>query len=1093
MIYLYCSSVYAYLFECFLNNFKKNLNKKSILIIPEKYSFYAEKKIYENFNLCCKNLKILTFEKLAIEIFKKHGYVAGSFASKMDKILVLCNLILNLHKKLKIKKNLLYNSTFLNIILNDIENLKKNNITPKIFKKKIKKIKDINLKEKAKMLYEIFNIYDEKLKQNFKDPTENVKKACEISSNVNFFKNINVFFLFFIEFNETQIKLIETMVKQTNIKFFINFEKNEPLFNISKNTIDILKKISVKNNIKFKKEAIVNKISEKSEEMQKIEKNIFRVNKKNKIIKTNSKNFKIFKVQNKEEEVELVLSKILNIKKLGFKWSEIAVLSENLENYKSKLKINLKNFNIPYFMEENKTANNLKLIKTVRNILKIFTNFNIKSYLNILKCGLTKFNVEEISIFENYIKTYNINSNSITIPFEKIVSEYFNLTETSKEEIIIAEKLKKPIYKIFNIFKKNKNSSKNIAIKIIKTLKILGIYEKIENKMNYSNKKTNLKNEWNIIIEILEEIYKITKEKEITIKQFEFLFYNASKKIKTENFVPFSNSVFIGDFTKTIPTNPKITIIFGVEPDSFPSLNNNSYSLFSQNETYNLKKFKINFNKTFAENNYKITYQTFKAISSPTKKLYIFYSSNNKENLEQNNRTLNELKNLFLNGTVESCNKKEHLPEYITKKMAYKKLMLNFNEKTKEIYALKKYFKISEEKHKKNNKVKINFKEFFNGEISPSQIEQFFLCPFSYFCRYILKINETKTIELDNKFIGQIIHKILQKVISLENFLKLTKLEISKEIETILKNTIKSKIFLQENKKFKLLQIVESLNKNLTLFCYHVKNELNTIGFTPKYFEYYISKNSKIKPIKIKFNNSFTVSVKGTLDRIDIMKKNNTKYVRIVDYKFKNKNFNFAEFLKGLNLQIILYVLALEQSIKKIENVVFSGAFYITTVGNFKKYNTFKTTPKSSDIKKIFKKIFNVNGFLINSEENIEILEKVKTKEYDKYSPLKKTNNETFFKNAAEKTLISKNELEIIYKFIEEKIVKMCEKIKNFEFEKSPEIFPTTKEIYCNLCEFKNICKKENILKPKQYYSINKVEFFNILNKKLRSNNLNEK
>ena len=399
MIYLHYSSVDLKLLECFLNNLKKNLNKKSILIIPEKYSFYTEKRVYESLNSNCKNLKILTFEKLSIEIFKKHGYIAGNFASKMNKILVLCSTINSIYIKLKVKKSLLYNSTFLNIILNDIENLKKNNITPKIFKEKIKKIKDISLKEKTKMLYEIFKMYDERLKQNFKDPTENVKKACEISNNINFFRNINVFFLFFIEFNEIQIKLIETIAKQTNIKFFINFEKNEPLFIISKNTINILKKISVKNKIKFKKEAISNNVPEKSEEMQKIEKNIFRVNKKNKVRKTNSKNFKIFKVQNKEEEVELILSKILNIKNLGFKWSEIAILSENLKNYRSKLKINLKNFNIPYFMEENKKANSLKLIKTVKNILNIFANFNIKSYLSILKCGLTKFNIEEISIF----------------------------------------------------------------------------------------------------------------------------------------------------------------------------------------------------------------------------------------------------------------------------------------------------------------------------------------------------------------------------------------------------------------------------------------------------------------------------------------------------------------------------------------------------------------------------------------------------------------------------------------------------------------------------------------------------------------------
>ncbi len=1083
MIFLYYSTNDYVLLKSFIANFKKS-NKKSILIIPDQYSFYAEGEIYKKLNV--KDLKILTFNKLCFEIFKKHGYVAGNFASKMKKILTLNHIIFNLQPKLKIKKNLTYSETFAQIILKDIENLKKNNITPKIFKEKYKKIKDENLKSKAKMLQTIFNMYEEKLKKSFKDPTENIKKACEISYKTNFFSSFNISFLFFIDFNQSQIKLIEMMAKQTTIKFFINFEKNQPLFQISKNLIKIIKKIATQNNIKIKKEIFIKNNLKKSKELQTIENNIFRTKKKNKIKKIKSNNFKIIVNQNRETEVENALFEILKLKNIGFEWNEIAILCDNLNDYVAKLKINLKNFNIPYFVEEKKTASDFKIIKTVKNILNLVENHNIKSYLNALKFGITKFKLEEIAIFENQIKKYNINIKLINSPIEKVAAKYLKLglIIPVEQEIIVAEKVKNPVCRIIKIFNKKSYSTDEISMKIIKILEILGVRKKIENYVENLDLKYILKNEWNTLIEMMEGIYEITKKNKISINKFKFLFSNAAKMIKTKSVVPFSNSIYVGDFAKTIPTNPKATIIIGIQPECFPILNSSSYSLFTQNEILKLKKYNLNFIKNVKYENSNSIFQTFRAITSSTKKLYIFLSNNQTKNLEQNNATINELKNLFLDDVVKKISEQECFFNKITKKMAFKKLMLDYHKKNQEISFLKKYFKMYN--NKKTQNIKYNFYEFNNFEISPSQIEDFFLCPFSYFCKHILKIKKIETIELNNKTLGQIIHKTLHKIVSLKNFMKLTKFEIAKEVESFLDEFLKIKIFMQKNQNFKLIQQIESLKKNVSLVCNHIKNELNIIGFSPKYFEYYISQNSKIKPIEINYCNSHKVLIKGILDRVDIKEKNKLKYVRIIDYKYSDKTFNFSECLKGLNLQMIIYILTLNKNLKTLKNYVLSGAFYMTTVGNLRKYNSIKKNKKSNEIKNIFRNMFKFSGFLINSDENKTILDKFKTKEYEKYSILKTKNDETFFKNDAEKTLISKDELKSLNIFIKDKIKKMCQTIANMQFEKTPSISASTKEMFCSVCNFKQICNNKKIIKPSVETPLTKTEFFKFIDKKTK-------
>ncbi len=1061
---------------------KKTENKKyskTILVVPDQYSFYTEKFTYDKIkkNNPKIDIKVFSFKKLCFRIFKKYGYIAGNFATKTEKILALNKTFLTLLNELK-KNNIMQNKRLLELILKIIEELTKNGISPTLFKEKIKKIKDLELKKKCEIFLKIFELYEKNLEKNFKDPTKNIKKTLEFSIKHNIFKSKNIYFLFFLKFNLLELKLIEIMLKQGNLFFLMPYEKKENIFKATQKTLNSLVEIAQKNKIKITKQKYINKNSESSIDIIKLKENIFRQNKriKNKIP---SKNVRIYITNNKQKEIETAIEKAIFLNKKGIKWQDIIFISRYIEDYETEIKLAFKNFKIPYFFNESIFAKDMPLIKIANNILELVTNFNIKTYLTILKTNLTKFKTKEILDFENIVQSFKVTEKTIKIPFE-IEKNNENLKQINN-----ANKVKKTLIKILNLFKNTKNSSKEISIKLIKSFSILGIKQKIENEIKYEIEQEQYTLQWETLINILIKIYSFTEKETILKKQFKFIFNSTTKAEKIKKIPEISNCILISGIDSLVPINKKAVFLIGAK-EELPLKNKSLEGFFKNEEIIKLKKVGLQFLLTEEEKNSLEAILTYKAIICPLKYLFVFCSYSSDED-KNNSDFIEELIKIFGENIIKKIDEKNYINSCLTEEIAFKKLLIHYKEKTKEIKALKKYFKKKEYFFKnleiKNNK-NIALKDYFNNNLSPSQIEQFSLCPFSYFCRYILRMNKTKKEELNEKIIGNLIHKVLEKIVSLNNFLNLNEEEILEEITKILKNILNLNFIKKQTISPYFLQKYFNLIPYLKDVCCYTKNELKAIGFKPHFFEYLISNQSKIKPLKIGINKNFSVFITGIIDRIDVKNTKEKKFLRIIDYKYNKRTFNYSDFLNGLNLQIILYLLAIQKNIKQ-QNTNILGIFYMPTIGVLKQYNSFKKKPDEEKENPQNKKL-TANALIINSEETKEILEQIKSNSYEEYTPIRVTKEKTFNKIDAEKTLISKEELKILSHFIENKIKFMVNSIENLDFKKQPKNLPQKNLLYCNYCDFKEICDDSEILKPKKQKNLNKQEFLKIIDENLK-------
>ena len=193
--------------------------------------------------------------------------------------------------------------------------------------------------------------------------------------------------------------------------------------------------------------------------------------------------------------------------------------------------------------------------------------------------------------------------------------------------------------------------------------------------------------------------------------------------------------------------------------------------------------------------------------------------------------------------------------------------------------------------------------------VSPSSIETYAKCPFYHFILYGLKLKVKEKYLFDSREVGTFVHYLLENVIKndIDNIKEGNTYEIIKKY---------SLSYLKDNGKImdnKTKYLIEELSKSTSNVINMIVSEQEKSRLKPTFFELKIDDNSTITPLSVKLSNG-TLNINGIVDRVDTYQDDENFYYRIIDYKTGEKKFRLDEVLMGLNLQMLIYLLAIKNS-----------------------------------------------------------------------------------------------------------------------------------------------------------------------------------
>lgn len=516
---------------------------------------------------------------------------------------------------------------------------------------------------------------------------------------------------------------------------------------------------------------------------------------------------------------------------------------------------------------------------SIKYLMESDISFNKKIYLYDVylneadKVIFNKFNYEII----NYEKKGNFFLFEANDLYEEVIFTANKIAELSDEDFssfaIVSNNINQYKNYIELIFNNNNipvNFSTLVNASYIEYL--ISIIDKKDDKFNYENKDLFFKslidfinvdeNTKKFIVDICASYYECFSDITLFTK---FLDYYKTKEINKKHL----NRVDVCDI-KDVSLDKKYLFVLGVNEGEFnvSSFNNlfiKYNELFKIYDNFNVNTFKDEFDFYLNRIEYfNFVYFTYHKID--------FSNNQSKADLYLNGLNLTKVK---LNIVLENV---------------YNVLANDFILNKTNLLDV--------------NRLDLNFDEL---NLSPSKLDTFNKCNFSFYCKYLLKLDEPY-VEFDNRHIGSYVHKLFELSLNSTDYIKEFKNE-----EELYSSNFKSPII-----KYLISKITENV---ITLFPY-VKRELDANGFENKYREI----DLKSDPLVIDLN-GININVSGIIDRVD----ESDSSFRIVDYKTGNRTLDFNEMIIGINLQLFIYMLYLEKKYdKKVSGLLYQKALIVS-------------------------------------------------------------------------------------------------------------------------------------------------------------------
>ena len=1083
-----------YIFKEIANKIEDKQKEKIYVITPEQFSFTAEKKLLDSIKASAViSAEVITFNRMAYRVMKELGSAKTNLSST-GKSMLIYKILAEEKKNLKFIGKSQEN---VDLIGTQITEFKKHGVTVENLKNVVQKTENKYLKAKLNDMLDVYEKYTEYIQNEYIDENDNLTILAEKLDFVKDFDNSYIYIDEFVGFTYQEYEIIRKLLRKakqiqvTVCTDSINPDNNpdKDLFYENKKTIDRLYNIAKQENCIIEKPVKLERAYRfKTEELAHLEKNIYAIPYKKYEEEVN--NINLFLAKNQYSEIENVAENIVKlVRDKQFRYKDISVITKDLEGYANLCKAIFEKYNIPVFIDEKKDLSENVLVKYVLAVLNIFAkNWSYESVMEYVKTGLVnEVDDEDINIIENYALRWGIKGSKW---YNGDWNFYNESEEEQKKILFIREKIIVPLLS----FKKElakENTVKGITTRLYNYLIENHINTNIEEKIKdleeagKIEKAKEYETSFKIIIDIFDEIVMVLGDKKINFEQYASILKIGLSSTGLGKIPLTQDQVTVGDVDRSRSHKVKAVFIIGLNDGMFPSVNSNEGFFNDQDRDY-LKNQGTELAKGILEKLYDDNFNIYKAFSASEEQIYLSYASSDLEGKSLRPSILiNRIKKMFPNLTEQS-DVIEKQSEVITEESTFETLLDKLRDfrDGKSIdpiwFELYNYYINSDKwKERLQNSIRaLNYnikpeeldknivKKLYgdNLKTSVSRLEQYESCPFSYYLKYGLNLSEKEDFKIQSIDTGTFMHDVIDSFFEKLHDMGIKVKEIEKEkIDEIVDDIIEEKLKLKKNYIFTGIPKYKVLSNRLSKV---VKKSIEYIVDSLKNSEFEIMgnevefKDGKEYPsIQIELENGKKVEITGKIDRIDIAKTPEGKYIRIIDYKSSTKDINLNEVVAGLQLQLLTYL----DAVCNIEDVLPAGVLYFNLIDpNIKAKEKLDEEKIEQEIRKQFK----MKGLIL---ADIDIVKKMDTK-------LEKGNSNIIpayiDKNgnlANKSSTITRQQFENLQKYTNKIIKQISNNILSGNIDIKPYYKIKGGKTPCEYCKYKSICNFNNGICKKDY------------------------
>ena len=950
----------------------ENPKKNYFVIVPDQFTMQTQMD-FVNRSPCggIMNIDVLSFSRLAHRIFEETGGNRKPVLDDTGKSLILRKIAGSIKEQVPVIGSNLNKQGYIHEVKSAISEFMQYDIGENELNEMIAYAKSRGaLHYKLKDLQILYRAFREYIRDNYITTEESMDILAEELYKSALIKGSVVVFDGFTGFTPIQEKVIAVLLELCD-KVIITItseakknEKAQELFAFADKTlmrleklatgrgIEILPRISVDNAYRFYGR----------DELAFLEKQIFRYPMPSYAGKKEGR-VKISFHKDMRTEVRFLCRQICSlIKQTGCAYRDIAVIAGDLSAYESCIENEFMQYELPLFMDKTRGIELNPFVEFMKSALSILTdNFSYEAVFHYLRSGLADFTSEEVDDLENYVLEMGIKGKKAWT--HTFAGRTFGMKqkEDAIEELEALNALRERLVIQISTLLYGKEDSKKINTSgltagiLVRRLYGFIIENRIEEKLSsfatfFKEKGEDAKAReyqqiYRLIMELLDQIMELIGTEKMSVKEFADILDAGFDEIEVGIIPRNVDRIIVGDMERTRLKPVKYLFFLGVNDGNIPTKASKG-GIISDIDREFLKGSNQQLAPSPRDQMYIQKYYLYLNLTKPSEGLFLSYIGMDSQGVAiRPSYLIGMMKKLFPDcewerDLADECLDIGNLAEakelFCLLLLKYADGTISKIERSRFMELLSFFGKQKEDrlfvKHsienafyvKKDATISRGTAGLLFGDTiisSISRMEKYASCAYSYFLQYGLSLKERQLYGFESKDMGTIFHGVMERFSQKLQENDYTWLDFPKEKGTAFVAEAMQEVclgytdaLLYENvlNRYTMGKMEKILQKCVSNISY----QLGKGRFVPKEYEVSFQVIEDLKDMDLSFTQKDKMRLMGRIDRMDICEKEDKVYVKIVDYKSGDKNFDLAAFYHGTQLQLVVYM---KEALRRIE------------------------------------------------------------------------------------------------------------------------------------------------------------------------------
>ena len=1044
-----------------------------VLLVPEQFSYETERAYFTALGIRqADRVLVLSFQRLAEEMFREFGGAAGDAATETARLLAMKLALRETGSALRLYGPLTRRPDFPGEMVRAMSELKHAAISREDLLQAAGKAPEGFLKDKLSDLAVIRGTYEAILGEHYLDGEDDLARAEQRIREHGWFAGKAVWLDGFKSFTAAQERIIRRMLEQgAEVTVTLSLEEGDSRFSVTAETSRRLRAMAREAGVQtaspvrlsdgigysdpairwFSREALRNRPTPFPDSNQGV---------------------RCCVLANEFEEASFAAAELLRLaREEGYPFSQMAVLVRDMERYAPLLEAAFDRYGIAYYMDRVENIAAMPLVRFIQHAAGVvMTGFDRSEVLGALKCGLMDVSLEELDAFENYSYVWNISRDSFFVPFRQNPAGYAEreMTEAELAELARAEKVRELCCDVFSELGK-RGQAESWPRGVFGLLQRLELPAKLAEKIagyraeGEQRAADDLERTWQAVMELLDSMETVLGGREISVREFRELFAVCTGGYSLGRIPQTLDSVQVGSADRVRVDGKKAVLLLGACEGEFP-LVPKSDGIFTDREREELSALGVELSGSQEERILEERFVAWQALSCPSEKLVITYPMGD---VAGKPRYPSALITAFREVFPETPIEKDFPPEFFcrTDRTAFLQYVRSCTDHS--VFAAsareflrregwgEKLSRLDETLAHRQLRLQDSAvaRKLFGGalRVSPTQIEKFFTCRFQYFCRYGLQLKARGRAELNPLARGTVIHFLLERVLSGEygDFRTLPDKDLRQLLDDLLMEYLEKAMGGEAEKSRQFLYYYRRMGKTVFRIFQALRAEFAQTSFVIAGLEEPVEEGSKILPLKISVDEDTVITVTGKIDRVDLFRDGKFCYARIVDYKSGGKEFKLDAMAEGLNLQMLLYLFALwKNGREEYQDVTPAGILYMPAG------TVTPALPRDAgaeDEQRAVETAYAMNGLLLDDQTVLAAMEPDLS---GRFLPVYLGS-----KGLKGKYLASRKDFENLEQYTEGLIRTMSDRLRQGEI--SPDPYADGNFQPCLYCDYRQICGHE--------------------------------